>query len=352
MTEKKKASPDKRLPESVLFGLKLLIVIALAFCAGLVFRRSVGIVSMFPIAFLLCGAAAFISIKPRFKMIIFPVTVFMLNTVEIGDKKIALTFATLCLLANCVAEYSAIAFRKKQKRFFAVAPLGFVVCVVLSFCLIGNPFAAIKANGELKKYTNENYPKTEDAALGEFSFSPIYYNAENKTYAISATSSDFPTEFAEISYKNGMVRDSFSRLLETKIKEPYEIEFTAFLRDIFPTDSFNVECISVAATPDCNIFTSKDGELKENVSYEITLGGIQTGSDMMKRVKYYMSLLDRADAQYDELFFKSGTGPFVRRCIKIDRNRQKFDFDLELSYVPTGIPESFSDFDFQPPERQ
>lgn len=349
MTEKKTNSP-KKIPESLLFGAKLFAVILLAFCAGLVFRRSVGIVSMFPIAFVLCAIASCINIKPRFKLIIFPVTVFMLNTVETGDKRVVLTFSALCLLANIFAEYSANAFRKKQKRFFISAPLGAVICVALSFIVIGNPFAAISANNALRDYTNERYPDSENAYLGEFEFSPIFYNRSTKTYSYTAVSSVFPTESAEISIKNGVIRDGFEALLERKIKEPYEVEFTAYLRKIFPTDSFSVECISVVSLPDENIFISEKGEYKKNASYEIRLGGIQTGEDMMKRVKYYMSLLDREDAEYNELIFTSGTGPFVRRCVKIERERQKFDFDLKLSYIPSGLNESFSDFDFQYPE--
>lgn len=350
MTEKKKASPKKKIPENVLFGLKLFAVILLGFSAGLVFRRSVGIVSMFPIAFALCGLASCIDIKTSYKLVIFPVSVFILNTVETADSKIVLTFTALCLLANLFAEYTANAFRKKQKRFFVSLPIGVIVCVALSFAIIGNPFTAISSNNRLKSYVNEKYPEAENAFLGEFEFSTIYYNRDTKTYSYDASCSAFPTEIAEISIKNGVVRDSFKELLYNKIKSPYEVEFTAYLRKIFPTDSFTVECVSVVSLPDENLFLSKEGELKENASYNIHLGGIQTAEEMMSRVRYYISLLDRADAQYDQITFTSGTGPFIRRCVKIDRMRHKFDFDLKLEYIPVGLNQSFSDFDFPYPE--
>ena len=230
MTEKKKTSPKKKIPETVLFALELLSVIVLAFCAGLVFRKSVGIVSMFPIAFALCALASCINIKSRYKLIIFPATVFMLNTIETSDKEIALTFSALCLLANLFAEYSANAFRKKQKRFFASAVSGCVICITLSFVIIGNPFTAISANRDLRAFTDEKYPTAENAFLGDFEFSKIHYNRDTKTYSYTATSSSFPTESAEISIKNGVIRDGFKRLLDRKIKEPYETEFTAYLR--------------------------------------------------------------------------------------------------------------------------
>jgi hypothetical protein len=102
--------------------------------------------------------------------------------------------------------------------------------------------------------------------------------------------------------------------------------------------------------PNENLFLSKEGELTENASYEIYLGGIQTADEMISRVRYYISLLDRANAQYDEITFTSGTGPFVRRCVKIDRMRQKFDFDLNLEYIPVGLNGNFSDFEFPYPK--
>jgi hypothetical protein len=350
MTEKKKTSPKKKIPEGVLFALKLFAVILLGFSAGLVFRRSVGIVSMFPIAFALCGLASCIDIKPSYKLIIFPASVFILNTVETSDSSVVLTFTALCLLANLFAEYSANAFRRKQKRFFVSLPIGAIVCVALSFIVIGNPFTAISSNNRLKSYVKEFYPETENAYLGDFEFSTIYYNRDTKTYSYDAICSAFPTESAEISIKNGVIRDSFKELLYNKIKSPYEVEFTAYLRKIFPTDSFTVECVSVVSLPNENLFLSKEGELTENASYEIYLGGIQTADEMISRVRYYISLLDRANAQYDEITFTSGTGPFVRRCVKIDRMRQKFDFDLNLEYIPVGLNGSFSDFEFPYPK--
>ena len=288
MTEKK-ISPDKKIPETLSFALKLFAVIMLGFLAGLVFRPSVGILSMLPLAFLLCGVASCIKVKSRYKLLICPAMVFMLNTIEKDDMRVSLTFTALCLLANIVFEYAAHAFRNKQKRFFAVAPIGSVICIALSFYFIGSPFTAISANRTLSDYTESKYPENENGYFGEFEFSSIRYNNQTKTYYYNAKSSTFPTEIGEISIKNGIVRDGFEPMLERKIKVPYESDFTAYLRKIFPTDSFTVDCVSIASTPDQSILISENLSLKESASYEIHLGGIQTADDMLKRVKYYVS---------------------------------------------------------------
>lgn len=349
MTEKKRLS-KRKIPETVAFAIKLFSVVLLAFAAALLFRRSVGIISMFPLAFLLCAVATFIDIKPSYKIIIFVATVFSINTIEQSDINITLTYTTLCLLAAILAEYSASKIKNKKKSGFIIAVVGATLLVALSFTVIGNPFSAIGAERILTEYVNEKYPDSEDAVLGEFEFSNVFYNNKTKAYSIDAVSSKFPTESAVISVSGGNIRDSFKLLMESKIKEPYESDFTSFLRKILPTDSFSVTCKSIASGPDDNILTSKSGELKKSVNYEVHLGGIQTADEMIKRVSYYMSLLDRSNAEYNTIVFKSGTGPFVRRCIEIDRSRQKFQNDYQLKYVPAGIIGDYWKLEFVPPD--
>ena len=56
---------DKKLARKaeLIYALKLLLTVVLAFAASLFFRRSMGIIAMFPIAFAICIGAAFINNK-------------------------------------------------------------------------------------------------------------------------------------------------------------------------------------------------------------------------------------------------------------------------------------------------
>ncbi len=343
MTDNKNAV-RKKIPETLLFALELLGIILLAFCAALSLRRSAGIVAMTPIAFIICAVASFININPFIKTLIFTLTVFAVNTVEQSDRSVVFTFVALCLLANIVAESSAFVIRKGKKYGFAIAAVGAVLCITLSFIFVGNPFSAFKAQKTINDYTDKKYPESENAALGDFEFSNLYYRFDTKAYAIDAVSSKYPTENAMISVSDGIIRDGFSRLMEAKLREPYSLEFTAFLREQFPKDNFSVTCESIATLPNETVITSAEGTLYPKLTYEIHLGGIQGANEMLERVKLYMEAIDASDFEYNELIFKGGSNPWIRRCVKIENGRPEYSYEFKLEYVHSGISDEFSEY--------
>ncbi len=347
MTEEKlreKESAEESATETKWHTLKLLLIIALAFLAAIVFRRSSGILAMFPIAFILCAAAAFIDLKPSVKCLIFAVMVFTLNTVEQSDMTITLTFTALCLLANVVAEYSFAKIKESKKRGYYVAACGGIACIVLSFVLIGNPFTAINAKSALDEYAEKKYPHIENAALGEFDFSNIYYRYDTGAYAIDAVSSRYPTESAMITYSNGNIHDGFERHMKEKLCEPYSLELTDIFRKAFPNDTFEIECDRIISMPGESILSAKEKTLYSNLSYDVYLAGVQSVPEMLKRVEGYMNVLDDSGFAYDKIVFKSGVNPWLRRSITVSSNHIKYNAPLKIDRVHAGTSNFFNEF--------
>ncbi len=347
MTEEKlyeNESPNEADTETKWYSLKLLLVIALAFIAAITFRRSSGIIAMCPIAFLLCAVAAFIDIKSSLKSAIFAVSVFVTNTVEQEDMKIALMFSALCLLASIVAEYSFSKIKAHKKTGYYVAVCGGIVCITLSLLLVGNPFTAISAKSALDEYAENKYPQIENAALGKFDFSDIYYRFDTGAYAIDAVSSKHPTEGAMITYNNGNVYDGFERHMKEKLCEPYSLELTDIFRQAFPNDTFSVECYRVASMPGEVILSAKEKTLYQNLSYDVYLSGVQSIPEMLDRVESYMIALDDSGFEYDTIVFKSGVNPWLRRSITVSSNHIKYNAPLKIDRVHAGTSNQFNEF--------
>lgn len=331
-------------PETRFFTLKLLATIVLAFAAALVFRRSAGVLAMFPIAFLLCGAAAFLDIRPIAKASIFGVTVFSVNTVENDDIKTAVIFSALCFTAAFVFGYARKLIKKAAKYGIAIAAAGAAGCIVLSVVFVGNPFAAISASDKINDYTAANYPQNTNSELGEIEFSSIYYRYDTGAYAVDAVSNRYPTESASISVGGDVVRDGFRGLMEQKLGDQYVSELAAVLREAFPASEFSVEFDGFVSLPDQVLLASESGSLKANVRYEISVSGIQTADDMKSTVARMVSAIDRSGMGYAKLTFKSGIGLWTRRCITVDPNHPATRVVTELDYVSTIGTNRFSEY--------
>ncbi len=336
MSVKVKKTSDDRL-----FLLKLVSVVILAFAAALTFRRSAGILAMTPVAFLLCGVSAFVTIKPLLKYAVFAVTVFCVNTIEQSDIRVTLTFSALCLLACVLFECGARMYKSKKSVSIAVLSVSLAALILISVFTVGNPFAAYSAGRVIDEYVEETYSCTESTAAGKYSFGKIYYDFASKGYAVDAVSDKYPTEGAPLAVHDGAIKDSFRPVIEEKLCQPYVLEMTDFLRNRFPNDGFEVRCDEIDIKPDESILASQEGDLYGNVVYEITIGGVQTAPQMLKRVEEYISAIDRAEMPYARIIFKSGISQWYRRSVTVDGTRPEFFDVYTLERVHTATTNRF-----------
>lgn len=333
---------EKNTKASSLSAVKLLIVVALAFVAAITFRRSAGIIAMTPIALVMCIIAAFIGVAIWQKAVIFGITAFSVNTIENNDIKITLIFTTLCLLAILLFSLVAKTVKKGKKYGYIVGVVGLVLCIGLNVFFVGNPFKAMKANDQINDYTNEKYPQSENAYLGNFEFSKIYYRYDTKAYVVDAVSDKFPTDRASITSGNEVIRDGFETVMEDKLSEPYILEIKEILRKYFPNDSFGVTFDGFASLPDETILASSEGELKNNLFYEINLGGVQTGEQMKERVADYVNALDESGVGYAKLTFKSGIGNWIVRSAVVTPNHIQTQLDFDVRFVSKATSNEFN----------
>ena len=323
-------------------AIKLLIVVVLAFVASVTFRRSAGIIAMTPISLVMCIVAAFIGVAIWQKLTIFGITVFSVNTIENDDIKITLMFTTLCLLAILLFSLVAKLVKNRKKVGYAIGVIALIICIGLNIYFIGNPFKAIKANNAITDYTSVEYPENEDAYLGNFEFSKIYYRYDTKAYVVDAVSDKFPTETASITLGNEVIRDGFKKVMEDKLSESYVLEIKDVLRKHFPNDSFSVTCDGFASLPDEVIISSSDGALKNNLFYEIKLGGVQTGEQMKERIADYVAVLDESGVGYAKLTFKSGIGNWIVRSAVVTKSHIQTDLDFEVRFVSKATSNDFN----------
>ena len=329
------------------FTLKLLATVILAFVTALCFRRSAGILAMTPVMIILCAASVFIDISNTVKCVVFAFSVFMINTIEAKDIKVTIMFSALCLLAVAVFNIAFLLIKKKKKYGYVIAVLGLFLCVFLNLRFIGNPFTALDAKDRINEYTNATYPNNENAALGEFEFTNIYYRYDTKAYVTDAKSSHYPVDIASITVGDSLLQDGFKGLMEEKISEPYVLEITDVLREAFPNASFSVKADGFSAMPDRVILSSASGELNGNMHYEITLGGVQTSEAMLKTAYKFINAIDRSGVGYAKITFKSGIGNFQRRSITVDPNHLPYHAKTELLYVPLGTTNRFNEYIFE-----
>ena len=344
MTKEKTDNGERLSAEPRFFTLKLILTVVLAFGAALLFRRSAGILAMFPIAFILCGASALIDIQQVAKCAVFGITVFCINTIENDDVKISVIFTAICVIATAVFGYAASKIKKGKKYGYGMAAAGAVVCIVLSVTFVGNPFTAIDANEKINQYTETNYPNKENAALGNFEFSNIYYNYQIGSYAVDAVSSEYPTEGGTVSIGGDIIRDGFKSVMFDKISEPYVSLMASTLRESFPEERFTVEFDGFVSSPGEAILSAPEGALESNARYEIFIGGIQTGDDMIKQANRFVDALDRSGINYSTITFKSGIGIWFERCVTVDKYHPPYGFKAELDYYSTVNTNQFSEY--------
>lgn len=327
-----------------MLAIKLFAVIMLAFAAALLFRRSAGILAMTPLMLILCGASAFISLSVPIKCAIFGITAFALNSLELPSARDAILFAALCILPCALFGYTARLIKKKKGLGTALFCISAVLCVGLNIFFIGNPFSAYKAQQRFDEYTQRIYPENENATLGKFEFSKVYYRYDTKAYVIDAVSDKYPTESASLSLGDDVICDGFKSIMEQKISEQYVAKMAAALRKAFPDGDFEVSYERFISLPGEAILSSADGELNGNVCYEIYLSGIQTGEDMLKTTRAYINAIDESGVGYARLTFKSGIGNWQRRYISIDPNHPLFHPEAELNYTNTATTNHFREY--------
>ncbi len=346
MSEKKPSLFDKIFDKA---SLRLLAVIVLAFLASIFHRQSMGIWAMTPISLILCAVSAFIPVKSRLKISCFAIMFFSTNTVEQSDMNRVILYTATGVATIALFELSVRLMKRKgigKNKPMSVPTVLFTASAVISYVLVisffGNPLTAYNAKAEIDSYIDKTYPTVENASLGNFEFSSIYYRSDLDCYAVSATSSVYPTESGSISCANGIVRDGFGRMMEEKISESYVLEFTDILRKSFPDDGFSVEFDGFSVLPGESPLSAKSGELRGKVDFQITIKGIQSATEMLERVEGYMREIEGSEIEYSTIVFKSGTGPWVRRSITVKSHTPKMDISLHLTRVPAGTSNGFN----------
>lgn len=330
--------------ETRFYTLKLLAVTVIAFVAALLLRRSMGVVAMLPISLLLCFSSAVINISAITKAAIFGVIVFSLNSIENKNTEVAVIFSALCILAVLLAHYSFYKIKATKKIGIPIASASGLLCIALSIIFVGNPFSAMAAQDIITPYTDANYPNNENAALGRFEFTDIYYDYKVDAYCVDASSSKFPTEPSPISVNEGVLYDSFYHLMENKISSAYVSDMSAVLREKLSDASFRVEFDGFVSLPDQAILSSASGELYGNAKYDIFVGGIQSAKDMKTAVTEMVNVIDSAGIGYAQLTFKSGIGLWMRRSVTVSPNHLKGHLSVKLDYVPVINTNEFSEY--------
>ena len=342
MNEKESNSPE--IKETKYYTLKLTVATAIAFLAALLLRRSMGAVAMLPISLILCFASAVIDISAITKAVIFGVMTFTLNSIENKNTEVAVIFSALCILAVLLAHYSFYKIKSSKKIGIPIASASGILCIALSVIFVGNPFSAWAAEDIITRYTDSNYPNNENAALGTFEFTEIYYDYRVDAYCVDASSNKFPTEPSPISVNGDEVYDSFYHLMEDKISSVYVSDMSAVLREKLPDASFRVEFDGFVSLPDQAILSSESGALYGNARYDIFIGGIQTAKDMKTAVAEMVNAIDSAGIGYDRLTFKSGIGLWMRRSVTVSPNHLKGHLTLKVDYAPVINTNDFSEY--------
>lgn len=314
--------------------LKLFTVILLAFFAGLLFRRSAGLIAMFPFWMIFCGASVFITVNIKIKLTIFGAMVFTLNTVETEDIRVTLTFTALCLLACLLFELSAKLIKQKKSAGYCAVAAAVILPITLSVIFVGNPISGIKANHVFNDYAAGKYLNSERADPEEFSFTKIYYNPKAKAFEFQATASDFPTEVGLISVKGDGITDKFQTIVQKHLSEPYITEVTKALREKFPDEAFTVSVYDIYPKDQREIISAEENELYGSIVFKIELSGVQTENDMERKVTQYTAVIDGAGIDYGRIVYTGGINPWVRRSATVTKERPMGNLRLDLSRVP------------------
>lgn len=334
----------KKNNETLKYAVNLVLTAILAFLCALCFRRSAGIIAMTPLSLLLCAASVFLKLELMYKCVLFGVTVFIFNTTETADTSVAIMFTALCLLAVLAFNLGFKAQKKSKARGISIITAGALLSFALGIIFVGNPITAIGAKNKITEYTNTIYPESENAALGDFEFSSIYYRYQTGAYTVDASSSAYPTETASITLGDDVIADGFQRLMERKICEPYILEITSVLREAFPDDGFIVTFDRFVNRRGEAILSSAPDALWNNICCEITISGIQSGEAMKQRCEEYLKVIDRHCKGYASLTFKSGIGFWQRRSVTVDKNHPLGMVDIELDYVNSGTTNFFNKY--------
>lgn len=337
-----KNEPDVK--ETRFYTLKLLAVTVLAFVAALLLRRSMGVIAMLPISLIICFATAFIDIGVITKAAIFGISLFSLNSIENKNTEIAVIFSALCILAVLLSHYSLYRIRENKRTGIPIASASGLLCIALSVIFVGNPFSAMAAKDIITPYTDANYPNNENAALGNFEFTEIYYDYRVDAYCVDASSSEYPTEPSPISVNGDVLYDSFYHLMEDKISSPYVSDMSAVIRENLPDASFRVEFDGFVSLPGQAILSSASGALYGNARYDISIGGIQSAKEMTDAVTEIVNAIDRSGIGYAQLTFKSGIGLWMRRSVTVTSDHLTGHLVHNVDYVPVINTNEFSEY--------
>lgn len=344
MTEKAKNKIPLTKRSGFISLIKTIIAVTIAFVAAVCFRQSAGIVSMFPIAFLLCGGLAFLNTSRTINAVILVSTVFAVNTIEQPNIESTLLYTALCLLAFVLFLPCVKLIKAGKKYGYILIIVSLVFCIILSLVFVGNPFSAIKAKNQLNEYTQNKYPNSENNVLGNFTTSNIYYNYHTKAYEIQIGSDKYPTEAGIITYQQGTISDGFIDVMEKKLCEPYVSELVDILRKNFPNDYFVVDAYRIITMPGDSVLDSKQGELNGKIRFEIMLDGIQTANAMENKVKQYTKIIEESGFLYNEITFKGGIGPWMVRSVTVPHNRP-FGFDnFVIQHVHPATSNRFNEY--------
>ena len=338
------AESKQDVKESRFYTLRLLAVTVMAFVAALLFRRSMGIVAMIPISLVICASTALIDIGFITRTAMVGTIVFILNSIENKNMETVVLYTALCILATLLASYSVYKIRANKKIGITVASASGLLCIALSVIFIGNPFSAMAAKDVITPYTDKNYPINENAALGIFEFSAVYYDYKLDAYCVDAKSDKFPTEPSPISVSDGKLYDSFYYLLESKISRVYESDLSSVLRENLPDATFSVKFDGFVSMPGDAILSKESGALYNNVRYDIFIGGIQTAEAMTEAVEEMVNVIDASGIGYAQLTFKSGIGLWLRRCVTVTPYHPTGRFVPKMTFVPVLNTNEFSEY--------
>ncbi len=317
-TQNTLAQNEKPQEKEQYFSLKLFITVLLAFCAAILFRPSAGILAMTPLPLIIVFFASFVKIGLGYRVFCFGVTVFAFNSTQHGNVYLAGICAALTAGACILFHFGIKAFEKKHTWGLLTFGFSAFLCTVLCFFVMGNPFSALKAKDIVDSYTSITYPAEVNGTPTQYEISPIRYDASGKFYFVDIRNLKSPTDQSTLAVCGTYLCDNFAPILEFNLMEPSRMELTDILRSAFPDENFKISQTGIGGFPKNCAVQEGTTALKERMSFEIHLGGVQLTSEFEEKAKKFLDRIDESGFVYSRITFTAGNSFWYRLACDVE----------------------------------
>lgn len=283
----------------------------LAFAGAYCTLTDNGILSTFMLLIPCAAGAAFVKLDFRIKLAAFVGFGYILNSLYNSTAAQSAVSAIMCGFVITVIHWGIVLLRRKGILYKLTAAALIASSLICHILVFGNPVSAVSSRNSLEAYVNEHY-NTDSCRI-----SRVYYNTNEKCFAVDINYKDEVTNVFTICDKGTYIKDGFGKYTEIQLMKEARLDIQLALREAFPEGRFTVLSDFIGSYPKGLYDKNDKSDYTSAMRFKVIIPSEMPDAEFERLVLSYHAIISKSGLTPFSITYYGGKAGYYFRKISL-----------------------------------